>query len=513
MKNVFLIFALFIFSSIFADARQIEELIQAHNYDEAKLLLEKNPAQNIELWRNLGYSYKENNEFEKAIFCYEKVLAQNSEDYDARLALARLYLTTNLLVKSRKYFQQILDNDKTDVEAYLGLARIEKAEEKYALSIRYYRLALKYLPKNIPIILEIADVYLDSDKLDSALDSYQKILKIDDTWSEAWSGIGKIYWWKNQPFKAMQYYEKALELDPQNKEISNQLRDIKESIKWNFSTAFSFQKESEETYQIKSYNQKYQLKKRFNDIFSLQAVSFWQYADKDENSLTTKRYYDSSYLKSNLSLRNFKLNCSVGGSLTDSTLTVIDAGFGFNFEIKNLKLENNLNFGNEYFYYWQKVRRDYLKENLYLNFGKISFQANYQIGKVEKNYILDKETMSENTFLDYSFSLKYKIKKLPDLSIGTVYRFIDYAYYSSLYYSPIDRSIYGFTGSLYQPFGKFYLYLDGSANQDNNEIYETNYDAEIGVSIKKYSVSISYSAFENKYYQSNTLSLTLSGEF
>lgn len=514
MKNIIFIFLIGFISFLYADTSLIEKEIKTKNFAKAKVLLEKNNPRNIELWRELGYSYKEVGDLKNAIFCYKKIFKIDSEDYDAELALARLYLQTNELYLSKKYFQMILDNDITDVEALLGLARIQKKKENYSKSIVYYQTALKYLPDNIPIILEIAEVYLDANKLDLAERSYKKINKIDDTWSEAWSGIGKILWWKNQPFSAKKYYEKALELDPENKEIVNEFRKVKDSIKWNLSATFSFQKEIEDTYEIKSYNQKYLGKKRFSDKLFFTATSFWQYADKNESGLITKRYYDSSYLKTDWEVYDgIKVNFSIGGSLTDSTLTVLDGGLFLSHNFNFVKVNNNLNFGNEYFYYWEKVRRNYIKEKFILNFEKVDFQTDYQIGKIEKNYILDKSEISENTFLDYNFSLKYRFGKIAKLSAGAVYRYIDYAYYSSLYYSPIDRKIYGLTGSLYYPFKKTYLYFDCSVNQDNSNIWETNYDTEIGFSIKKISISFSYSEFKNKYYQNNNLSLTIGGDF
>jgi tetratricopeptide (TPR) repeat protein len=515
MRNIFLIFWISLFSlHLFANANLIEREIKSHNFDKAKILLEKNPDENIDLWRELGFVYKENDELKKSIFCYEKILNFDSDDYDARLALARLYFETGELATSQKYFQRILDNDETDVEAYLGLARIQKAKKNFLKSIEYYELALKYLPENVPLIFEMTKVYLYSDQLDKALLSYKKILKIDDTWSEAWRGIGKIFWWRNQPFVAMECYKKAIVLDPENSEINRDFQNIKKSLDWNFTSTYSFQKETEDESTIKSYNQKYKLSKRITDNLLLNATSFWQYADKNEDNLITKRYYDSSYLKSDFFvLENLKLDFTIGGSLTDSTLTVIGGGFGFNHHFKDIKITNYLNFGNEYFYYWKKVRRNYFKDKIQFDYKKFSFETNYQIGKVEKNYILNKSRMAENTFLDYNFSLKYKIDKFPNISVGAVYRFMDYAYDSSLYYSPIDRKLYGLTSSLLYPYRKIYLYLDGSVNRDNNEVYETNFDAEIGVSIKKISLSLSYSSFKNKYYENNGLSLTLGGSF
>ena len=74
-----------------------------------------------EYWRNLGYQAKVDGDYKDAIDNYLKVLIIDSTDYDARLALARLYTIVEKYKTSIQFYNKILQNDSTDVEALNGL--------------------------------------------------------------------------------------------------------------------------------------------------------------------------------------------------------------------------------------------------------------------------------------------------------------------------------------------------------------------------------------------------------
>ncbi|MCD6176444.1 MAG: tetratricopeptide repeat protein [Candidatus Cloacimonetes bacterium] len=523
MPKFYLIsFLIFIFTILFADDSLVIEAFTNGDLQQAELLLQDEDItkNNLELWRQLGFAYKENGETEKAISGYQKVFSFNNNDYDALLALARLYFHNQQFELSRQYFRKILTIDSTDVEAFLGLARMEKSRENFSESIIYYNSALKYLPEHFPALFELANVYIYSDNLQNAINTYHRILEIDNTWSEAWSGIGKMYWWQDKPFLALGNYKKAIELDPENKEIIQEFKNIKNAVNWNISAKYFGQSEIEENYQIDSFNQQYSISKRVTDILSLNINSFLQYAQKDETDFITEKYYDTTFLKSNLkiTLKN-EINFTIGGSISDSVFTIIEGGWQFKTNWKNLKVTNNINLGNEYFYHWERVRRSYIQEDLIINWQKMDFNCGYQFGKVEDNTISilsqngNSSVSSYNSFLNYNFRFNYQVLKSPIIEIGSNYRFIDYQYESSLYYTPIDRKILGLSGSLYYPYKCVYFYLGSGVNFDNYRELETGLDAEFGVDLRGLSLSVSFSNFKNQYYESKSLSFIIGGNF
>ena len=475
--------------------------------------LKKNEIQDIEQWRKLGYLFKQESRFEEAIDCYNKIIEINKSDYDANLALGRLYLQNNQHPKAINIFRNILENDITDVEAYLGLARTYSALEDYSFSIENYDLALQYLPDYVPALFELAEIYSYHNQLDSAIETYKRILKIDNTYSEAYSGFGKMLWWKNKPYKAIKYYERALNWDPENLEIKNEMNKILKEFDINYSGSFLYGREQEDLYKISYFQHQYLLGKRISDLLFIQLNSTWHYAQKEENYFTTERYFDSSTIRASMMINQHRINFLIGGSLSDSTLTAAEFNWQIKHRFRSFILKNNIAVGHQYFYFWGKVSKQYLRNNFELKWGKMSLLSNYEIGKVLKNWIWYKYTKAENPYLNYKFALQYEILNSPKIIVGGNYKFMDYMYDSSLYYTPSDRKIYGISSSIYQSINKFYFYADGNIFKDNKNDYETSFNVELGYNFNIFSLSISFTKFKNDYYKNETVSLDIEGDF
>ncbi|HRD22541.1 MAG TPA: tetratricopeptide repeat protein [Candidatus Hydrothermia bacterium] len=101
----------------------------------------------------------------------------------------------------------------------------------YEDALRNFKRALKFNPNFIPAHLDMARAYLgigtnylsrglaDSSNIyiDSAEVVYRSISSIDSTDSRGWQGLGFIYSTiKNDPQKAVEFYNMALSLDPEN---------------------------------------------------------------------------------------------------------------------------------------------------------------------------------------------------------------------------------------------------------------------------------------------------------
>ncbi len=497
--------------SFLSSTENLLNLLKEQKLDEAFVLMKSSGNNDIELWRSLGFLYKQNNQLDNAIAAYKSVYSFDSNDYDARLALGRLYYDKEQFQEATKFFQMILANDKTDVEAYLGLARVFSATEEFGKSVYYYNSALEYLPGYVTALFELAKVYSYDNNLDAAILTYRQIIDIDDTYSEAYAGIGRMLWWSNKPLKALEFYEKALLLDPSNTEIKDEINKVKRETIWDYSLKFSFGNEEEEDYEISFIQHNYSVSKRVNDFIQIKLNSNWQYSQKKENRITVERYYDSSLITTDLMLKNNRFSCILGGSINDSTISVSEMNWEFRERFKNIKLVNKIGSGEKYFYFWKRVRKQYVHDNLQIDWKKLSFTADYEVGKVLKNWIWNKYSKVENPFVNYSYNLKYKFMNIPKLTLNGNYRFMDYKYDSSLYYSPSNREIFGASVSAFYEYRDVYLYGNFGFFKDNNDEYESNYDYEIGWNFSGFSIALSISKFNNDYYKSDNISLVFGG--
>lgn len=497
----------------------VQNALDAEDYQQSAVLLEEevlsDPA-NIDAWRMLGFSYRMQGELEAAITSYQKVLELSTADYDAHLALGRLYLQTKQYEESAHEFSFINNNDETDVEALWGLARNAKFKEDYQTSINYYNQALQYLPDHIPTLFELATVYSYDDNLAEAIATYQNILDLDKTWAEAWAGKGKMLWWSGKPYSAKDSYERALELDSGNEEYLTEINKVDEEIAWYPSARFNMVEEREEDYTVKSWNQHYKLNKKLSDRLDFSLNSFWQYNQKERKrgTNTIEKWFDNSYLKLNYNATDWlALNSTVGASINDSTTTVLDGGISLKSKWHKIKLLNNFNLGIEYFSHWEALKRIYLSNNFSVKWKRVDFMSSYKTGKVEKAPIWDGSTLSENPFLDYSFGFNYLLYKPVDLKVGAGTRFMDFESQSILYYTPIDRRLISINGSLYYPYKEVYLYVSSLVEQDNDEKKGYSNEVELGYYKAGWSISAGYGNFKNPWYESDSVSLTVSGRF
>jgi len=520
MRRFWLILFLIIWGLILNSLNPaIKTALADNNYQQSAVLLQaevlSDPA-NIEAWRLLGFSYKMLGDQKAAIDSYQKVLELNEQDYDAHLALGRLYLENQQYENSQREFSYLNNSDETDVEALWGLARVAKSQEDYSTSVRYFKASLQYLPNHIPAMLELAAVHSFADELKEAIKLYQTILTLDNSWAEAWIGLGKMQWWSGQPFAALENCKKAFILDETNLEYKKLINKIKSEIAWYPSFRFTKLQEREDDYTIDSWNQHYKLTKKLNDRLDFSLNSFWQYNQKERKrgSNTIEKWYDNSYLKLNYKATDWlALNSTVGASINDSTTTVLDGGISLKSKWHKIILLNNFNLGKEYFSHWEGLQRIYLNNSFTASWRNLSFNSSYKTGKVEKAPIWDGSFISENPFLDYSLGINYLLYKPLNLKLGAGTRFMDYEYQSKLYYTPIDRRLVNVNASLYYPYKLIYLYASSLVEQDNDEKEGYSNEVEIGYSSAGWSISAGYGNFKNPWYESDTVSLTISGRF
>ncbi|MEA3497046.1 MAG: tetratricopeptide repeat protein [Bacteroidota bacterium] len=485
---------------------------------------------NKEYWRNLAYKAKLKGDIETSITNYKKVLKIDSEDYDAKLALAFLYYDKNNFKQSLNYYKLIYKNDNKDVEAINGFGRIYHKQSKYNKASFYFQKAINLLPSYMQQYFDLAQVYIEKGNLDSARITYFQIINKDNTYAEAWAGIGKMYYWENRPDIALKYYEKAISLDSSNEKFNKIYKDIKNELAYSFSATLKKINEQEESYEINAIVQKYSFNKRLNDNFAISLNTMFDYSDRDfANDIgDTGRCYDNSWAKFSWITSNNKVSAYFGYSKSDSRATSYGINCLSSFHISKIKFKNSFTAGYDYFYYWNQVGKNSISNSLTTSFKKFSLKTNYMYGVVDKNYIsdyyADKYDTLTNPHQSYLISLNYKIFKNPKTVVAINHSFLDFEYKSPLYYTPYERVLNGISLSSYYSIKDFYFYLNfaynigyetyyeentsGSGNKFNKlsltDINSWNGGFETGYNLKKLSFSIGGSHYDNPYYK-NTI--------
>jgi tetratricopeptide (TPR) repeat protein len=121
-------------------------------------------------------------EFSAAESEYERVLARDSGDLNARLGLARVYFQTSEDDKATEQLRNVLKADASNVDAHSLLGRIFVRRHKYADALPHLKIALQGSPNEAPEIhSSLAQCYSASGKYSLALSELKLALPADTT--------------------------------------------------------------------------------------------------------------------------------------------------------------------------------------------------------------------------------------------------------------------------------------------------------------------------------------------
>ncbi len=118
----------------------------------------------------------------------------------------------------KAYFKALKENPN-NVDAILGLANFYFQTERYEQAIEMYERAKKLRPNDTDISLKIADSYFRLGTPEIALKELKEILRNDPNNLPALVTIGNYYFDRKQYSKAITYYQKALDIQPQNNNV------------------------------------------------------------------------------------------------------------------------------------------------------------------------------------------------------------------------------------------------------------------------------------------------------
>lgn len=237
----------------------IQYLIENHP-EKAMEILESLDADidDPDYYLTLGSCYTSLNEYDKAINAYKKTLEYlDPEDEDDMAHVASAFAELILCYQSLKrmdegiaYFNERIENNPHESESWSALADIYRRQDRLEEAIDHYEYALAIDPTHLWANIQLANCYYDLNRFQEAIDSlneavanqvdtsiihaslgdcyfqlqryidakeeYHKALNLNEYLTEAWSGLGYIFSDLGDSQKAIQYFQKAFDLEPFN---------------------------------------------------------------------------------------------------------------------------------------------------------------------------------------------------------------------------------------------------------------------------------------------------------
>jgi len=220
----------------------------------------------ITFYNNVAAVYFEQKEYDKVIAECEKGIEigrENRADFKliskALTRIGNAHRRLGNLKQAKTYFEKALSEHRTpEVKTFLSeVEKMIKDEERrayinpeeaekeknlgnelfrkgdFTTALKHYSEAIKRNPDDPKLYSNRAACYTKLAAFDLGLKDCETCTKLDDKFIKGWIRMGKILQGMQQPSKALQSYQKALELDPQNAEALEGYRACSISVNSN----------------------------------------------------------------------------------------------------------------------------------------------------------------------------------------------------------------------------------------------------------------------------------------
>lgn len=158
----------------------------------------------------IGNCYKKLNEFKNAKIYFEKSLSEHRTP-----EIKTLLSQVEKLIKEEER-RAFIDPVKAEQEKELGNEFFKKGD--FTTALKHYTEAINRNPDDHKLYSNRAACYTKLAAFDLGLKDCETCVKLDEKFIKGWIRMGKILQGMQQSSKALNAYQKAIELDPQNSE-------------------------------------------------------------------------------------------------------------------------------------------------------------------------------------------------------------------------------------------------------------------------------------------------------
>ena len=170
-----------------------------------------------------GHEYVDNENFAEANNCFKKALAFDERQVNAWWGLGNIQLKEQNYSEAIKLFRKCLsiNSHSAVLHFYLGTAYLQNKDIKNALNNLLN--AQKLDSKNPMIQYQVANIYMSQGRNDEALKILKNLEENMPKEAPIYISIGKIYKNKKEYKKALDYFNKAIDLDPKDSNLAKTL--------------------------------------------------------------------------------------------------------------------------------------------------------------------------------------------------------------------------------------------------------------------------------------------------
>jgi len=167
---------------------------------------------------------------DEALKIFEDFVAKYPDIYPARLNIGLCYLKKEDFDRAETEFNFVLDKIKqllgdlkkdtiSSVRALSGLGEIYMKKGDLDKAVEFFKQAVEISPEDEATAYNVGNILFSHQQVDEAIKYFELATRIKPTWPNPYVKLGYAYVNKGEYKKAIENFNKFIELDPQNPEV------------------------------------------------------------------------------------------------------------------------------------------------------------------------------------------------------------------------------------------------------------------------------------------------------
>jgi len=187
------------------------------------------PGFGPELYYNIGITYAELTEPDKAIDYLRSAVESDPSYYECLEALGRIYIDEERYTEARDALLQVVDVDPGHINAHHMLGVVYSKMDDWSKAVDEWETVLKLAPGAGDAMSELGRAFIRMGEYEKAVETLRKALEVNPDDVEARIGLGAAFLKGEHFVEAIRELEKARLQDPGNPSILEYLKDARKS--------------------------------------------------------------------------------------------------------------------------------------------------------------------------------------------------------------------------------------------------------------------------------------------
>jgi TolB-like protein/Flp pilus assembly protein TadD len=162
------------------------------------------------------------NDFTNAEIACEKAQSLNVDsNSEVLVALGRLYRFSGSYQRAEKILLEAITISPTEADAYIELGEVQLTQEKFDEAEATFLRAIDLKRNYWKAYESLANFYYTKEQYSDAANTYEIVARLTPDSSRGYIGKGSAYWMLGDTQKALQAYERSLDLNPSRQTYTN----------------------------------------------------------------------------------------------------------------------------------------------------------------------------------------------------------------------------------------------------------------------------------------------------